>query len=716
MQKLFFLFVLLASPFFHEIAWGEAMVVRLCVDNNSPMVSVADNREIKGIGIDILNHVAKQENLKLEAYSSTWDTCYKHLLNGETDVIFPIAFSNEITLNVLFNNETVLANWGQIYASEKSTIKSILDLNNKKIAVIASDIFFNSNQGLRQFLKAFGIDVTYLYFDSYKAIMEAVSSGKADAGLLNRLFAQTHADEYNVKGTPVLVSPIKIHFGLPKNKQKSIILASMIDKSLKQMKADKNSQYHEFLDKSLYAQEKNNITPTILIYGSVGIIVFLFIAAGLFFILKRKMILNALKLTQTNTLLTKELEEKKLEEKILKNSEEKYNSLFQASLEPVIIIDSKGIINDSNTAMERQLGYLRQEILNKNITYLFPEFVLQEDLPDLTKENEQHFKKELYRKNGDKLNAEIITSSFNVAETRFIKVIIRDMGENKENTQILTQKKRDPETLFEHNRVQEQMMMQQSKLNAMGEMINAIAHQWRQSLTTIGLYVQDVEDAFQYHELDIEYIRQFNDSCMEQIAYMSKTIEDFKNFFKSDQEKVIFSICDITREVITLIIPQLVNNNIELKVFFNNKPLLNKQGVIELPTETKQATAYGYPNEFKQVIVNLISNARSAILESRNEDNEYEHGEITLIFEYTDNIINLTIEDNGIGIPDEILDKIFTPNFSTKKDRQSAGVELYMSKIIIESNMGGRIYVNKREKGASFTISLKGIDLKKPIS
>ncbi|MGE4496720.1 MAG: PAS domain S-box protein [Deferribacterales bacterium] len=673
------------------------------------MIKISGNSGIGGIGADIMKYVAEQENLRINYINTTWDKCLELLDNGGADIIFPIAFSRERAALYHFNDETVLTNWGQIYSAEKEKITSIPDLDGKKIAVIESDIYFKSDQGLKNLIKAFNIQATFVYAESYREIIEAVDTGKADAGLLNRLFGQLNESRYNVRRTPILIHPIEIRFAMPKGKQKSLVLSVMLDKHLAEMKNDQNSLYHKSLDKWMGVKEKGDFSSTLrLITIGLGIPLILLFLISLF--LEKKIKKKTGELSEINSLLMKEIEERKQAENRLRNSEEKYISLFQTSADPIIIMDSAGVIQDANNAVERQIGYTCAELKDRKISYLFPEFELDENMPDLIQETRQHFEKELYRKNGDKFDAEIATNSFTAGESRFVQIIIRDITVRKKTQQILAQKKKDLEKRVqeevEHNRIQEQMLMQQSKLAAMGQMINAIAHQWRQPLTTIGLYVQDVEDAFEYGELNMEYISQFRDHCMEQIAYMSKTIDDFRNFFKPDKEKEIFDLCEIVREVLSLINPQLINNNIELQIFYGEHPVVLKPGVIELPSQIKCVTSYGYPNEFKQVLLNLISNARDAIIESR-ESGSKESGLIRLIVQPEGDIIKMTLEDNGCGIPENIRDRIFEPYFSTKEEGQGVGIGLYMSKIIIENNMEGRIYTNPCEKGASFTIELK---------
>jgi PAS domain S-box-containing protein len=496
---------------------------------------------------------------------------------------------------------------------------------------------------------------------------------------------------------------------MPKGKQKSLILSVMLDKYLSILKKDQNSVYHESLDTWMGVEGRKNIFNTIkwIILALCVPLVLLFITSML---LEKKIKKKTGELLATNETLKKEVEDRKLAEEKLRHSEEKYSNLFHTSNDPIVIIDCEGKIHDVNKEMEKQLGYTFDELQFKKISFLFPEFEIEDGMPCLYKPGKQFFEKEIYRKNGDKFYAEISTNSFSSGDIQLIQIIIRDVTVRRKTQQILAQKKKDLEKRVqqevEQNRIQEQILMQQSKLAAMGQMINAIAHQWRQPLTTIGLYVQDVEDAFDYNELNLDYIRSFKDNCMEQVAYMSKTIDDFRNFFKPDKEKEMFDLCEIIREVLSLINPQLVNKNIQLLIYYKDYPISLKSGSSELPSHIKCVTSYGYPNEFKQVLLNLISNARDAIVDSR-EENNHEQGEIKVIIDPADKFTRVTIEDNGCGIQNDIKDRIFEPYFSTKEEGQGVGIGLYMSKIIIENNMEGKIYTNPMKKGASFTIELK---------
>jgi len=165
---------------------------------------------------------------------------------------------------------------------------------------------------------------------------------------------------------------------------------------------------------------------------------------------------------------------------------------------------------------------------------------------------------------------------------------------------------------------------------------------------------------------------------------MSKTIDDFRNFFKPNKEKVNFKLKDIFNSILSISTAQLSNHNIEINIMFHDE--------IEY---------FGYQNELKQVILNIINNAKDAIISNKIED-----GKIEVDISLVKDILKITIEDNAGGINESIMDKIFEPYFTTKFKSQGTGIGLYMSKMIIEKNMKGSLKVINDEYGAVFTIKL----------
>jgi signal transduction histidine kinase/vacuolar-type H+-ATPase subunit F/Vma7 len=227
------------------------------------------------------------------------------------------------------------------------------------------------------------------------------------------------------------------------------------------------------------------------------------------------------------------------------------------------------------------------------------------------------------------------------------------------------------------------ILQQQSKLAAMGEMIGMIAHQWRQPLNALALNLQFLPEMFE-NECDekvIKEMKEFVKENMQTIKFMSNTINDFRNFFKKDKEEVEFDLAEELQKVLDMQKAQLKDNNI--KVITDLKPIKIK----------------GYKNELKQVILNLISNAKDALIKNNVKD------PFIKITDYKDgNNVIITVEDNGGGIPKDIMENIFEPYFTTKEE-QGTGLGLYMSNEIIK-RMSGKIEVENTNNGAKFIIRL----------
>jgi len=219
-------------------------------------------------------------------------------------------------------------------------------------------------------------------------------------------------------------------------------------------------------------------------------------------------------------------------------------------------------------------------------------------------------------------------------------------------------------------------LMIQAKNAAMGEMIGSIAHQWRQPLNALGMRVQDVEDAYEYGELDKVYVRDMVKNSMELINHMSKTIDDFRSFFLPSKEIESFDVKKSVDESLSILSSLL------------------SQWYIDVAYEGESFLVEGYPSEFKQVIINIITNAKDAFVSQKTE-NPMIHIQMKNKTIY--------IEDNAGGIPLEVIPRIFEPYFSTKFASQGTGIGLYMSKNIIEG-MNGTLEVENISNGARFSI------------
>jgi len=236
------------------------------------------------------------------------------------------------------------------------------------------------------------------------------------------------------------------------------------------------------------------------------------------------------------------------------------------------------------------------------------------------------------------------------------------------------------EQALEENTKQLEVLQQQNKLAAMGEMIGAIAHQWRQPLNNISTSIQNLKYDFQEGNLkDENFIDKFIEQNKQTIKFMSDTIDDFRSFFRVDKQKKDFNIKETTQAVINMQLAQLEHYNI----------------VVEIIGDEFEYN--GLQSEYQQVILNLINNAKDALIE-----NNIQNPKIDIILENE----KIYIQDNAGGIPQDILNRVFEPYFTTKEQGKGTGMGLYMSKMIIEDNMQGSLSVQNCSNGAKFCIDL----------
>jgi PAS domain S-box-containing protein len=226
------------------------------------------------------------------------------------------------------------------------------------------------------------------------------------------------------------------------------------------------------------------------------------------------------------------------------------------------------------------------------------------------------------------------------------------------------------------------LLQRQSRLAAMGEMIGNIAHQWRQPINSLVLILADLEDAAKYGECDLPYIQTAVGKSKTIIQKMSSTIDDFRHSFRADKSPGAFSLRHVTDECVNLVEAAMKNNNININVKCKHDVVVN-----------------GYENEYSQALMNILSNAREAIIEKNVAD-----GEIVIEISEDGEYGLHTVSDNGGGIASEVLPKIFEPHFTTKA--QGVGIGLYMTLISIERNMHGRIDVENAGDGTRFSLYL----------
>jgi sensor domain CHASE-containing protein len=233
-------------------------------------------------------------------------------------------------------------------------------------------------------------------------------------------------------------------------------------------------------------------------------------------------------------------------------------------------------------------------------------------------------------------------------------------------------------------REKDRILLLQSRQAAMGEMIGNIAHQWRQPLNSLGCIIQSLPLLHEAGELNRGALESAEEKVMGIIFHMSQTIDDFRNYFKPDREQSLFNVFRAVSRTVSFIEDSFRSLGIAIKVNAEESPVVN-----------------GYLNAYSQVLLNILINARDAFSERKTAQPM-----ITIAIRAENGRSVVTISDNAGGIPEDVIDKVFEPYFTTKGPDKGTGVGLFMSKGIIERNMGGRLSVRNTEQGAEFTIEV----------
>jgi signal transduction histidine kinase len=233
----------------------------------------------------------------------------------------------------------------------------------------------------------------------------------------------------------------------------------------------------------------------------------------------------------------------------------------------------------------------------------------------------------------------------------------------------------------------ERALMQQSRLAQMGELLNMIAHQWRQTLAAISSTANSLILKTTLDKYDKDFFTLRLENIANYSQHLSATVDDFRNFFKSHKEKREITLEEVCEDSLSIIEASIESKNIQIKRIYNANKKLST-----------------YPSELRQVVLNLLKNAEDVLVERK-----VQNPRITIsTANYDKNRFELVIKDNAGGISKKILDKIYDPYFTTKDEKNGSGLGLYMSKIIIQEHCNGTLKVSNDAEGAVFTVSLRG--------
>jgi PAS domain S-box-containing protein len=369
----------------------------------------------------------------------------------------------------------------------------------------------------------------------------------------------------------------------------------------------------------------------------------------------------------------------------LKKHNTELKEWLNSTIEGVAIFE-KGKIVRANEEFINLFGYSKFSEIEGKTAFDFVSLEDYVNMEERLKSSQEPYEMIFIKKDKTKFEALVKANQIEGTDKRISTIIdiskLKNTQKELRNLNIYLEERVQKE--IEKNKIQQAIMFHQSRLAEIGSTLSMIAHQWRQPLNNISLIVNTIVLKEKKGNLNLDDLNKLKNEFQNQIKYLSNTIDDFQDFFKPKKEKEFFSIQEIITIAYSLIKPMLDINNIIFKINVDSN-----------------LRCFGFKNEFAQVILNLLNNSKDALIEN-NILNRY----INIFTRNDENYLMVVIQDNAKGIKEELLEKVFEPYFSTKSNKNSTGLGLYISKIIINNHFNGKIELNNIKNGLEVIISI----------
>ncbi len=374
--------------------------------------------------------------------------------------------------------------------------------------------------------------------------------------------------------------------------------------------------------------------------------------------------------------VAEDITEKLILEHSLLEETNRVKAILENAGDFIHILDMEGNVFMFSDSFAHSLGYTKEETARLNVTMWDIGFDTK-TIAQLVI-NPKSFETKHTRKDGTVFDVEVRTSGIELDGKMYLYAASRDITDRKLAQEQLHQR--------------DILLQQQTRLAAIGEMMANIAHQWRQPLSAITSSISGLKLKQEYGLMEDNDITEVNDHILKNAEFLSKTIDNFRNFFKKDHIKRKFFIANSINETINII-----------KASYDNH-------FIQLDKELDESIYYfGSDNMLSQVILNLLSNSKDALVQ-----NHIAEKHVIISLSLNENNIRIEVKDNGGGIKEEIQEKIFDPYFTTKHQFQGTGLGLYMSNQIVQNHFNGQITVHNITTefgmGACFVIEFPSIE------
>jgi len=651
----------------------EKKVIKMCVDPNWMPLEKIENEKHIGISADFIKLISQKIETPIELVETeSWSQSLTKAQNRECDIL---SLTQATPLRQEYFNFTTPYITTPLVVATKTGIafsNSLKHINDKSLAIV-------KNYSTYELLKAKYPEIDIVEVESLQDGLAYVDQEKF-FGFLDNPMVINHMIQKNGMGDSISITgqfPEEFQLSIASRNDEPI-LHEILELAILSIDAKTKEDILSSWNNIKYQIKMDNTTLIQLIFFTL--------------VLTSAFIYWNLKLKQ-------EIRSKDLVRKQLKESEEKLRTLFDIA--PILLnaFDQNTNVTLWNKECQKVFGWSFAEIESSSdplkLFYKNPK-KYQEVLASFSNQNYGVFNEwHPQTKDGNSLivmwanvklpSGEIINIGYDITNQRKNEHRLRDAKLELEelNNSLESKIKEEIDKSTKH----QTMLMHQSKLAQMGEMIENIAHQWRQPLAQINSYVLLIDLALSEHDLKELNIEDKLLEIESLTAYMSKTIDDFRNYFHPNKNKNTFEIVKAIEKSYDIVKGLIKTNHI--KVSLDIQDGLKSDSYLE---------------EMQQVILTLLNNAIEALVSMR-----IELPEIFIQAYEKKGEIFISIGDNAKGIDEEMQEKIFEPYFTTKHKTQGTGLGLYMAKMIIENGFNGRLSVQNRLNGAYFTIQIPNV-------
>jgi PAS domain S-box-containing protein len=617
--------------------------ITMCIDPNwMPFESFDKSGKYIGMTADYYKYFEEILDTKFKPIKTTsWNETLQKAKNKECDIISLAMETPQRKQYLNFTKPYLEAPLVVVTKLDVPFINDINDLKNKKVAITKGYAFVELLKNKYPFLNIIEVDNINDGFNKVNNQQLDVFIGTFPS--VGYSLQLGHQGELKIAGK--LEEKWELGIGV-RNDDK--LLLTILDKAINNLNINHK---REILNKWISVKYEKGIDYTLvwkIILAFLIIIIIIF-----YFYLKEQNL-----------------------KRIIEKQKKGFETFFENSSDGILIIKNNHFVQCNQKAVQMLHYNNKSELLNTHPSELSPKIQpdgknssqkANEMIAVALKNKAHQFEWVHTKANGEDFWVEISLTPMTLDNDEVIHVTWRDISDKKKN---------------------EEIIVQQAKMSALGEMLGNIAHQWRQPLSVITTSVSAVLLEKELGMLNDEKLKSYMDGALNNAEYLSNTIETFTDFIKGENKKEKVQVCKLLDDSTALVKDVLTDNNIKFQNTIHCSEDCGKRVFLS-------------QNEFTQVIINILNNAKDIILERNIKD-----GHIILDHSFIDNNVVITIEDNGGGIPEDVLPKIFEPYFTTKHQSQGTGLGLHMSYNIIVESFKGKIWAQNSKNGAKFYIEL----------